>query len=118
MGTTPEGRVAAALRQAVIENGGEIRKVNWEGRLGAPDYLVMLNGRALFIETKAPGGKPRASQLLEFDRITETDTLPVIVVDDASSCSSLVRIIEDGTEDEYEKMLARYTYRRFYTIGG
>lgn len=42
--------------------GGEIRKVTWQGRGGAPDRVVMLNaGRkpwwpAIWIELKAPGG--------------------------------------------------------------
>jgi hypothetical protein len=41
------GRVKAA--------GGEIRKVKWEGRSGAPDRRVMLPGACVWVELKAPG---------------------------------------------------------------
>ena len=81
MTTTPEGRVSAALRQAVINYGGEIRKVQWQGRVGAPDWLVMMFCCALFVETKATGARPRKSQLVEFGRIERASGIPVLVID-------------------------------------
>lgn len=41
------GRVKAA--------GGEIRKMRWIGRNGAPDRRVMLPGQCCWVELKAPG---------------------------------------------------------------
>ena len=76
--------------------GGECRKVQWIGRRGAPDRLVMLPGlpgqpfalidqgngistvqplrlattsRTVFVELKAPGIKPEAHQLREHERM-------------------------------------------------
>ena len=92
MTTTPEGRVAAALRQAVIEAGGEIRKLRWEGRNGAPDYFVILNGKVWLIECKAPGKRPRASQMLEFERLLQAG-INVLVIDNAAHAKCLVELI-------------------------
>lgn len=92
MTTTPEGRVAAALRQAVIEAGGEIRKLRWEGRNGAPDYFVILNGKVWLIECKAPGKRPRASQMLEFERLLQAG-INVLVIDNAAHARGLVEIL-------------------------
>lgn len=92
MTTTPEGRVAAALRQAVIEAGGEIRKLRWEGRNGAPDYFVILRGKVWLIECKAPGKRPRASQMLEFERLLQAG-VNVLVIDNAALARELVEIL-------------------------
>lgn len=78
---TPEHRVAAALVKAAKENHVYLRKCHWEGRMGAPDYIALMHGRAFFIETKAPGERPRPSQRAEFDRIRTEGCCPVIVVD-------------------------------------
>lgn len=78
---TPEGKVQAYLVKRVRELGGITRKVHWEGRVGAPDILVMLpevvsRGPAgtipaerFFVEVKAPGKKPRSSQLREHEEL-------------------------------------------------
>ena len=34
--------------------GGEVRKVRWVGRKGAPDRLVMLPGESTWVEVKSP----------------------------------------------------------------
>lgn len=74
------------MREAEIEKylverakalGGEVRKVRWIGRRGAPDRLVMLPqdlpaGRldtTLWVELKAPGQKPKPHQLREHERM-------------------------------------------------
>lgn len=67
--------------------GGEVRKVAWIGRRGAPDRLVMLPakrlaktidcawcnpaGRAIWVELKAPGVKPPTYQLREHQRMRD-----------------------------------------------
>jgi len=52
------------MRESTIENylvervrvlGGEVRKVKWIGRHGAPDRLVMMPDRTIWIELKAEG---------------------------------------------------------------
>lgn len=57
--------------------GGEVRKVSWVGRRGAPDRLAMLpqrlgrieDGRTVWIELKAPGVQPEPHQLREHERM-------------------------------------------------
>jgi len=66
------------MRERDIENylvgrvkalGGEVRKLRWIGRNGAPDRFVMLKGWSFFAELKAPGQKPRVNQLREHERL-------------------------------------------------
>lgn len=77
------------MRENVIEQhlvdlvkaiGGEVRKVQWIGRKGAPDRLVMLpsfchnnvvviGGRTIWVELKAPGEKVKPHQAREHERM-------------------------------------------------
>jgi hypothetical protein len=67
------------LVKRVKAMGGEVRKVQWIGRVGAPDRLVMLpkfgsgldfmHNRTVWVELKAPGAKPRPSQVREHKRM-------------------------------------------------
>lgn len=76
------------LVKRVKELGGEVRKVQWVGRRGAPDRLVMLPMRmrtvhivggsisvrpappkTLWVELKAPGKKPEPHQIREHARM-------------------------------------------------
>ena len=62
------------MRESSIENylvervkalGGEVRKVKWVGRNGAPDRIVLLAGNATWIELKATGENPKPNQVRE-----------------------------------------------------
>ena len=74
-----ESDIEDYLVKRVKAMGGEVRKVQWIGRIGAPDRLVMLpfkeslySGRlktTIWVELKAPGAKPRPSQLREHERM-------------------------------------------------
>ena len=71
------------LVKCVNDMGGEVRKVQWIGRRGAPDRLVMLppsfkrdagdvlfyESQTIWVELKAPGAKPRPSQEREHERM-------------------------------------------------
>lgn len=116
MTTTPEGRVSAALRQAVINHGGEIRKVQWQGRAGAPDWLVMLWGGALFVETKATGEVPRRSQIVEFRRIYRASGIPVLVLDRAEDAIDIIDVLllrAEGNREAYRRLIEEYSFERF-----
>lgn len=62
---TRESQIEKRLVQRVKELGGECRKVKWQGRVGAPDRLVMLPPRdkvdlflprgTIWVEVKPPG---------------------------------------------------------------
>ena len=88
--TLKERDIAAYLVKRVTEMGGICRKVAWEGRSDAPDYLVMCGGIHIFVETKAPGKKPRLSQLREFGAMSQHGGLAVIIVSDFSAVDSLI----------------------------
>lgn len=61
------------LVKRVKEAGGEIRKVAWLGRRGAPDRVVFLRG-CHWVELKAPGEKPRAEQVREHKKMEAHNT--------------------------------------------
>lgn len=92
------------LVQRVKELGGEVRKVQWIGRKGAPDRLVMLpaswKGRrtsgfwdsptSIWVELKAPGVKPELYQLREHDRMRKMGQC-VVVIDSIEGVEELLR---------------------------
>ncbi len=64
-----ESQIEKHLVDAVKALGGEVRKVAWVGRRGAPDRCVMLHGTTTFIELKAPGKKAAIHQAREHKRM-------------------------------------------------
>lgn len=59
-----ENTVERYLRKRVRAAGGKCYKFITPGHIGAPDRICIFpNSRIYFVETKAPGGKPRPSQL-------------------------------------------------------
>ena len=77
------------LARRVREAGGEIRKTQWIGRVGAPDRRVMLPGRMpIWIELKAPGVKPEPHQIREHNRMRRLGEL-VYVIDSFEAVDAL-----------------------------
>lgn len=62
---TPEGKIVAYLLRECKVHGFAVRKLSYEGRVGAPDRLILAYGAAAFVEVKAPGETPRPEQLRE-----------------------------------------------------
>jgi hypothetical protein len=89
---TLEHRIAAAIIRSAKAAGLFIRKCRWEGRLGCPDYLIVRNGKVVFVETKAPGEIPRKSQLAEFSKIQEYGSA-VYVVDTPEKVLDVIKEI-------------------------
>lgn len=92
-----EQDVEQHLVRRVKELGGEIRKVQWVNRRGAPDRVVMLNGRIVWIELKRPGlaksfpSNPHESQQKrEHDRM-RAQGQRVYVLDDCGEIDKLLR---------------------------
>jgi hypothetical protein len=88
------------LVRRVKELGGEVRKVQWIGRRGAPDRVVMLPPRlpqgaghwtdtAIWVELKAPGVKPETHQLREHDRLRAMGQR-VVVIDSIEGVEALL----------------------------
>lgn len=105
-----ESQIEKHLVKRVKELGGEVRKVQWIGRRGAPDRLVMLPvrfkamkplapGEAVFdeciaaatiwVELKATGVKPEAHQLREHDRMRKMGQR-VVVIDSIEGVEELL----------------------------
>lgn len=99
-----ERDIEAHLVKRAKELGGEVRKVQWIGRRGAPDRLVMLKGdtrvyveyrwlwvpRTCWVELKAPGIKPEAHQLREHERMRKMGQR-VVVIDSIEGVEELLR---------------------------
>ena len=64
-----ERDIRSHLKRRLQVLGGEIRKLGWVARRGAPDELVLLphHGRYFIAELKRPGGKPDRHQQREID---------------------------------------------------
>jgi hypothetical protein len=60
-----EARIEDTVVARAIRSGWFVRKVAWLGRKDAPDRVFAKGGRTVWIEFKAPGEVPRASQTHE-----------------------------------------------------
>ncbi len=100
-----ESEIEKHLVKRVKELGGEVRKVQWIGRRGAPDRLVMVPRVLLssskgwvpdpktvtttWIELKAPGVKPEAHQVREHERMRAMGQR-VVVIDSIQGVEELL----------------------------
>jgi hypothetical protein len=70
---TPEGKIEAYLKRRVEQTHGQIRKLAWLGRRGAPDRMIWWKGPwgplLAFVEVKAPNGKATTLQKREHARM-------------------------------------------------
>jgi hypothetical protein len=64
-----ESDIEDYLVKRVQSMGGEVRKAAWIGRRGAPDRCVMLDGKTIWVELKAPGQKAKPHQAREHVRM-------------------------------------------------
>jgi len=87
-----ESQIEKHLVKRVKELGGECRKIQWVGRRGAPDRLVMLPGfrSIIWVELKAPGVKPEPHQVREHERMRAMGQL-VVVIDSIEGVEELLR---------------------------
>ena len=95
-----ESTIENHLVQRVKELGGEVRKVKWIGRHGAPDRLVMLPSEydepglyfprmPIWVELKAPGEKAKPHQLREHVRMRAMGQ-QVVVIDSIEGVEGLL----------------------------
>jgi len=97
-----ESDVEAYLVESVQALGGEVRKVSWIGRRGAPDRVVMLPPRrvdgkpwvrgpaTIWVEVKAPGEKAKPHQTREYTRMRDVGQR-VAVVDSFEAVDEVLR---------------------------
>jgi hypothetical protein len=98
-----ERDIEAHLVKRVKQLAGEVRKVEWVGRRGAPDRLVMLPNwdgqiimvqgmqvpNQIWVELKAPGVEPEPYQLREHARMRALGQR-VEVIDSIEAVESLL----------------------------
>lgn len=104
MATIRERDIERHLVKRVKELGGEVRKVQWIGRRGAPDRLVMLPKmpyhstapvvyhfpRTIWVELKAPGKKAEPHQVREHERMRAMGQR-VVVLDSIEGVEELLK---------------------------
>ena len=86
-----ESKIEDYLVKKVEAAGGEVRKLQWIGRRGAPDRLVMLKG-AHFVELKRPGRELDDHQDREISRMI-SHNISVCKLDDLHQVDEFIRII-------------------------
>lgn len=97
-----ESTIERYLVRRVKALGGEVRKVQWIGRIGAPDRVVLglhrthwHNGveirvqRPVWVELKAPGKKPEAHQVREHKKLRQRGE-DVVVIDSLEGVDALL----------------------------
>ncbi len=94
-----EREVKEYLLKRAKEHGILARKVVWEGRDGAPDWVLMakapnpfMPGRTLWAELKATGEEPEPHQLREHKRMREHGQI-VLVLDSAEIVDSAIELL-------------------------
>jgi hypothetical protein len=94
MAMTPEGKVKKQVKEWLDKRGAYyyMPQSNGRGRVGAPDFLICLNGRFVGVETKAPGKRSTtANQDREIRWINRSGGY-ALVVDDVSQLELLGEI--------------------------
>lgn len=91
-----ESQIEKHLVEQVKALGGEVRKVRWIGRNGAPDRFVMLPGQpGLWVELKAPGERCRPHQIREHVRMQNMGQR-VEVVDSLDGVDAVLSDSQEG----------------------
>lgn len=83
-----ESKIEQYLIKELKKLGVETRKVQWIGRDGAPDRIILANG-GIYVELKAPGEKPRENQLREHIKMRAAG-MRVEVIDSLKGVEKLV----------------------------
>ena len=86
--------VAKYLIHRVYELDGEIRKVTWTNRAGAPDYVIMYRGITAWVEAKSTNKKPSHHQCREHERL-RTQGQWVIVLDSKASVDQFISVLKE-----------------------
>lgn len=85
-----ESEIERHLCEQVHKWGGEVRKLKWINRRGAPDRVVMMFGKTIFVELKAPGEKPKPHQVREHKRMALMGQ-KVYVIDSKEQVNNLIK---------------------------
>lgn len=87
-----EKALEQALRQAIQADGGICWKLVSPGVDGVPDRLCLKAGRAVFVEVKAPGKRPRPLQQRRMRQLRERG-FTCLVIDSMSQIEEVRRAL-------------------------
>ena len=91
-----ENTVEGYLRKKVRAVRGKCYKFICPGHVGAPDRICIFpQGRVYFVETKAPGGKPRPTQLMFHRELAELG-VTVRVIDTREKVRAFIEEVTAG----------------------
>lgn len=93
-----ENIIAAELKKGLEALGLKYRRVEWTGRSGAPDILILYD-KGVWIETKAPGQILRKTQEHEISIMRENG-FEVHVIDSLESAIGLLRLLKRRLADD------------------
>nr|WP_304642242.1 VRR-NUC domain-containing protein [uncultured Parasutterella sp.] len=88
--TTPEGQNTLFLKQACKKLGITAFKLGFEGTVGAPDWLLMRDGRHILIELKAKKGRLSPQQQRMIRTLEDEGAFEVFVCHDAESIKTAI----------------------------
>lgn len=94
-----ENYVEGYLLERVKRNRGMCLKFT-SGISGVPDRIVILAGRTVFVETKAPGGKPRRLQRVRIEQM-RTAGADVRVIDTRVQVDELIAEVTAQMPEEW-----------------
>ena len=86
----PEALIENHLRKEVKKAGGMC--IKFTGQKDVPDRVVILNGITAFVEVKAPGVKPRASQKRMFGKMYDAGAI-VFILDSKEGVTEILRFM-------------------------
>lgn len=93
-----EIEIEKALVREVKQRGGLCWKFVSPGNNGVPDRIVLLpNGRIAFVETKAPGKKPKPLQLVRHETLRKLG-FSVYVID---RMEQITKVIQELTNSNH-----------------
>lgn len=92
-----ESLIEAYLRNQVQDAGGEVRKVKWIGRRGAPDRIIFMNGLVVLPELKATGKTLEPHQEREHARLRKQGVW-VCMIDSLDAVDLLVALLKKGSK--------------------
>ena len=82
-----ERDIVRRLKKQCASNEWQLRKLRYEGRKGAPDWLLLGVNRLAFVECKAPDETPRPKQLHELQRLMRAGAKTAVVATQADADS-------------------------------
>lgn len=88
---TLESEIEIPCCRMAEEHGWLRRKLQWVGRRDAPDDLFARDGEIVLVEFKAPGEKPRETQIREHKRFAAVG-VKVHVIDNVRAFKRLMGI--------------------------